>query len=252
MKVILKNTSLVFQRIQEPNCGIFNPSSTHVNTIFKDGCGGDNTLITSPGDSILCKGYTEQMVNATKLMYVDVFEIIDKEYPSSGSGSYYNAPFCIVRNLGTAAHQTIGFWIKNENIADNDRLVWLGTAQNLTNFTPGPTGLRVANLNYNTGGTYTATGDTLAGATTALTVKVTPETIGGENWLFFEIHIDANQDFESSLAMMICKADGGSAEKVGNKIITANWTHINDNITLDAMTYYPAVGHNPHKDPTAL
>lgn len=250
MKVVFKNTSLVFQKTQEPYCGIFNPSSTHVNTIFKDGCGGENTLIASPGTNIMCKGYTRQMVNATKLMYVDVFEIPDIEFPSSGSGDYYSAPFCVVRNLGTAAHQTLGLWMKNEHLAI-EHVVWLGTATANNNFVAASTDLKVSNMNYNTGGTYTATGDTIAGATTALTVKVTPETIDGENWLFFEIHIDADQDFESSLAIMINKADGGSAQNVGNKIITANWTHINDNVALDAMTYYPAVGHNPQKDPTA-
>lgn len=48
---------------------------------------------------------------------------------------------------------------------------------------------------------------------------------------------------------MVAKADGGSG-KVGNKIITANWTHVNSNVQLNSMTYYPAQGHNPKKDPS--
>lgn len=251
MKVIFKNTSLVFQKMQELYCGIFTPSSTHVNTIFKDGCGGNNPFLEGvSGDSNICKSYTAQMVNATKLTYADVFEIPDIE---KSGGGYYSEPFLVAYDLGTSAHQTIGYWIKKENLSSSGCWFWLGTGvKSPTGFTPSGSELRIIpSNNWNGSGESTATGGTWNGATTAFKVKLTQQTINSESWVFVEIHIDGDQNFSNSISLLIGKAEGGSAENVGHKIITANWTHINDNVSLDAMTYYPAVGHNPEKDPTA-
>lgn len=249
MKVIFKNSDLVFQQQQQLYCGIFTPSNTRVNTILKDGCGGENPLIEGNNGAFnICKSYTAQMVNATKLTYADVFEIPDIE---QSGGGYYTQPFMVAYDLGTSAHQTIGFWIKKENL-DNLCYIWLGSGSKSTpTFNPASENLRIRPTgDWNSTVETAAVGDTFKGAVTAFKVKFTQQTINSESWAFVEVHIDADQDFSTSLALMIGKAVGGSGN-IGHKIITANWTHINDNVSLDAMTYYPAVGHNPQKDPTA-
>lgn len=241
MKLTLKNVDLVMQSKGELYTGIFNVSTLRINNILKDGCGGTNPLISNyNGGSLHCKSYTMEMANATKLNFVDVFEVADALY----NGEYYIAPYCIAWDLGTAQHQTLGFWMKSDHVLSISTVrLGYGSAPNFADASN-----ISCNYNLTTAQTLSASGE-IAGTTATMIVKITPYTINQESWLFFEIHIDGDQAFNRSLDIMVAKADGGSG-KVGNKIITANWTHVNSNVQLNSMTYYPAQGHNPKKDPS--
>ena len=106
--------------------------------------------------------------NATKLNFVDVFEVADVLY----NGEYYIAPYCIAWDLGTAQHQTLGFWMKSDHVLSISTVrLGYGSAPNFADASN-----ISCNYNLTTAQTLSASGE-IAGTTATMIVKITPYTI---------------------------------------------------------------------------
>lgn len=227
MKLVLKNSKLVFETYQELYTGIFNVSPTRVNQFFKD-CRNDvnNIFPKTAGNNAVPAFDVKKIDNPTKLTYLDVFSI-----PEIHGNSYELRLF----NVNAEQHITIGFWVKNDTNTrmNSTALLYVGG----TYVALLPVWRINQKVSVNGTGSY---------AGTTFSVEVTKETLGSEEWLFFEVHAD----FDSTPSDKVSISFYALTATAGLETETANWTLIYDNVDLDPMTYYPAEGDNPQKDPS--
>lgn len=239
MKVLFKNSLLAFTKEPTLYTGIFNVSPTRVNQIVRDGCYPTNDFFSDCDDYVLnvyALNYeTVAQSNGTKLTYVDVFK------RTEGKTSVANL---YIPKFGISQHITYGFWLKwgatTQYAADDpfQNTIWKVVDNS---------NVEVGKTTWKLGRTDTVTG-TLADAQVTVTFKPTKYTLSDGTWIFFELHIDFESTPSGGVQFRFSAFKQTYAD-VG--IVTANHTLIYDNVALDAMTYYPAAGHNPQKDPTA-
>lgn len=235
MKIIIKNSSLVFKKARQLYTGIFNVASTRVNTIIKDGCAPTNNFTTQlNGDNVNMSRNIEEVHNTLGLTYNTVYRRVDELY----NGNYYDSPFINSGYLNITQKQTLGYWITQENISSieiipHDMTGWVFDGDILL-------------IDENP---ITQTG-LINNIQCTVTAKRKNITIGTEKWAFVQVQFLFDEVPTSNFYTLLAKGKNViNNEFAENPVYIANLTLINDIVELDPMTYYPALGHNPQKDP---
>ena len=237
MKIIIKNSSLIFKKARQLYTGIFNVSSTRVNTIVRDGFSLTNNFITTyTGSETEMSRQIEEVENGLGLTYNTVYKRVDSLY----NGKYYENPFIVVEKLNISQKLTLGYWIKSENIFSNKPSLipkdsdWVSDLE----------------ISFNNETNLVTKNGLINDIQCTITAKRTDMDINGEKWAFVQAQFEFGEVPTKTFDLLISKGkkltNGVFAE---NPVYVANLTLINDIVELDPMTYYPAPGHNPQKDP---
>ena len=238
MKIIIKNSSLIFKKARQLYTGIFNVSSTRANTIVRDGFSSTNNFITTyAGNSTIMSRQIEEVYNELGLTYNTVYKRVDQLY----NENYYENPFIVVEKLNISQKLTFGYWIKLENV--NNNIPTLIPKNN--------NGAWIIDLSiiFNKETNLVTKNGLINDIHCTITAKMTNMDISGEKWSFVQTQFEFDEVPTKTFDLLISKAkpitDNIFAE---NPVYVANLTLINDIVDLDPMTYYPAPGHNPQKD----
>lgn len=237
MKIIIKNSSLIFKKARQLYTGIFNVSSTRVNTIVKDGFSLTNNFITTYAGSNteMCR-QIEEVDNELGLVYNTVYKRVDSLY----NGKYYETPFIIFNKLNISQKLTLGYWIKLENIYNNKPSLIPKDSDWVTDL----------EIDFNNETNLVTKNGLINNIQCTITAKRTNMDISREKWSFVQAQFEFDEVPTKTFDLLISKGKSLTNNVfVENPVYVANLTLINDIVELDPMTYYPAPGHNPQKDP---